>query len=83
MAATGNVLGFVPSRWRDCLGNGKLIMTYRGLVRQVRIQGKRKATRLFVYGPSRTGKTATTKLFAQAMLCKNLDPDTLDPCGNW
>jgi hypothetical protein len=33
-----------------------------------------------VFGPSRTGKTATTKFFARCLLCESLDPVTLNPC---
>lgn len=79
--ASGNILGFVPSRWEECIGNRKIVHTYRGLLKQIRLQGKKRAGRYFIHGPSRSGKTATTKLFAQALLCHELNPRTLDPCG--
>jgi len=31
--------------------------------------------------PSRSGKTAATKLFVQCLMCQNLDGNTLNPCG--
>jgi DNA polymerase III gamma/tau subunit len=81
MTGTGNILGYVPSRWDECIGNEKLVKAYKGLLKQVRVDGRRKAARLFVHGDSRTGKTATTKLFAQSMLCEQLDFKSLNPCG--
>jgi DNA polymerase III delta prime subunit len=76
-----NIHGSIPLHWRDCVGNKELVDIYQDLLRQVRLQQMPKRFNLFVHGDSRSGKTATTKLFAKAMLCRQLDPTTLDPCG--
>jgi replication-associated recombination protein RarA len=77
-----NILGYVPARWRDCIGNKTLIKMLRDIIRQIRFDKIDLAKRLFVSGPSRSGKTATIKLFIKALLCERLDPMTLDPCGS-
>jgi len=76
-----NILGYLPTRWEDCIGNSKIKYTFQGLLKQIRLQGKRKAGRFFIHGASRCGKTALTKLFAQSLLCEQLGKQTLNPCG--
>jgi DNA polymerase III gamma/tau subunit len=76
-----NILGWIPGHWADITGNRQLKETLRHLLYKVRVGGERRATRLMIESPSRTGKTAGVKLFAKGMLCQNLDSKALDPCG--
>lgn len=76
-----NILGWQPRRWDQIPGNAALKRFYQRLLVQVRKDGMRKAVRLFVPGPSRSGKTACTRLFAASLMCLRPNPATLDPCG--
>jgi Cdc6-like AAA superfamily ATPase len=71
---------WIPQRWDQILGNEELVEHYQDNLRNM-LSGNRKGLNTMVFGPSRSGKTAVTKLFARCLLCENLDYTTLNPCS--
>lgn len=72
---------WVPSSWKQIVGNDDLKEYLKDALWSLRFRNQLTGLNLLAYGPSRSGKTASLKLFAQALLCDKLDADTLDPCG--
>jgi replication-associated recombination protein RarA len=71
---------WIPQRWEQILGNEDLVEHYQDNSRSM-LAGDRKGLNTMVFGESRSGKTAITKLFARCLLCENLDFTTLNPCN--
>ena len=67
-----NIETWVPRRWDNIVGNEDLVEHYQDMLRTMLI-GQKKGLNTMVLGPSRTGKTAATKLFVRCLLCENLD----------
>ncbi|HWA98545.1 MAG TPA: hypothetical protein VG713_08630 [Pirellulales bacterium] len=71
---------WIPRSWGEIVGNGRTVQGLKNLLRTMKFDGMR-GPNTFVKGQSRTGKTSQVKLFAQCLLCEQLDPNTLDPCN--
>jgi hypothetical protein len=68
-----------PKRWDQVLANEELVEHYQDLLTGI-LAGDRSGLNTMVLGPSRSGKTATTKFFARCVQCEELNPHTLNPC---
>jgi hypothetical protein len=85
--ACPDILRWQPERWELFLGNTAIIKYFRQLVRNCRRildQGSDedfKRLCFLLFGASRSGKTALVKFLVRCITCKELDPNTLKPCG--
>ena len=71
---------WVPSSWSEIVGNPELTEHLQDVLWSVRVREDLTGHNTLVYGPSRSGKTASLKLFMRCLLCHNLDTETLNPC---
>lgn len=71
-----------PQSWDDFVGNKQLLECMQDLVYNVRRRNKRSKLNHLIGGASRSGKTAAVELTVKALLCCNLDMDSLNPCGS-
>jgi Holliday junction resolvasome RuvABC ATP-dependent DNA helicase subunit len=72
---------WLPSQWDHIVGNDEVTEHSKDIIWSVRVRNEHRGHNLLVYGPSRSGKTASLKLLARCLLCQKLDTDTLDPCS--
>ena len=75
-----SIENWVPKNWNQVVGNYELVEHYQDQLRGI-LNGDKKCLNTMIVGPSRSGKTAVTKLFVQCALCERLDKQTLNPCG--
>ncbi len=69
------------SLWDDMVANEELVEHLQDSLHGSRFSGHLTGHNTLVYGPSRTGKTAACKLFIRSLLCRQLDPVSLNPCA--
>lgn len=81
-----DILRWIPGKWEHFAGNyriirhfKKLLKKLRGMTRGVKVIDHNRLCFLLT-GKSRTGKTALVKFLARCVVCKQLDPETLNPC---
>lgn len=72
---------FQPVSFDDIVGNDELKEYFRDLIYCVRVRGHISGFNLIATGPSRDGKTATITLGVKALLCCNLNLETMTPCN--
>jgi hypothetical protein len=72
---------WLPSSWDEVVGNPELKEHLRDVLWSVRVKGDYSGNNTLVFGPSRSGKTATLKLFMRCLVCHHLDEDSLNPCN--
>jgi Holliday junction resolvasome RuvABC ATP-dependent DNA helicase subunit len=72
---------WVPSSWKEIVGNSELKEHLRDVLWSIRVREDPTGHNTLVYGPSRSGKTASLKLFMRCLLCHQLDRESLDPCS--
>jgi hypothetical protein len=71
---------WMPKFWQDIIGNGELKEHLRNILRAASV-GSNRGLNTLTWGASRAGKTATMRFFGQCLLCRELDPASLNPCG--
>ena len=76
---TNDIKRWIPACWQDVAGNSTLVEHFQDILR-ASLDGDFNGLNTLVTGPSRSGKTATVKLFAQCLYCDRLDRETLTPC---
>ena len=76
----GSIERSIPSSWKGIVSNTELKEHLQDILYSVRVRGDLTGHNTLVYGPSRTGKTSSLKLFMRCLLCHKLDLETLDPC---
>jgi len=76
----------IPTKWKGVVGNNRLIRYVKNVVTKIRTVYEKTGTfpsaallPIFVFGDSRTGKSAVIKLFLRCLVCQRLDAE-LDPC---
>lgn len=72
---------FSPSSFEEIVGNDELKEFCQDMIYCVRVKGHKSGFNMMTNGPSRDGKTATINLAIKALLCCNLNMETMRPCG--
>lgn len=67
---------WVPRRFGDIVGNEEMLQYF-----QEGIQSNGFIANTLITGPSRSGKTATVKMFVKSLLCARRDPLSGSACG--
>lgn len=75
-----NIESSIPKAWTDIVGNRKLKEHFQSMVRSMQAPNRGSGVNTLVLGKSRSGKTSTTEFAIKAILCENLDMETLIPC---
>lgn len=81
-----NILGWLPSRWDEFLGNTQIKTLFQKLVVRLRTgvsENRWDSSQHLCFlltGQSRSGKTAIAKFLVRCIRCKSFDENTLNPC---
>ena len=72
---------YQPNSFDEIVGNHELKEFLQDMIYGVRMKGHKSGFNMLTTGPSRDGKTAAITLAVKALLCCNLDLESMKPCG--
>lgn len=80
-----DILQWIPATWDQVVGNRSAKRLFRSTLKSLRRQMAEPTEhngkmRILLTGPSQSGKSSLVELFGRSMMCRQLDPKTLDPC---